>query len=204
MKEEESIDSFTSKLNNIVSKANSLGSTFDQPILVRKLLNSVPEKFILIVASIEQFSDLDKIPSDKTISRLKTFEEMIKLKKDSHIENNEKLMFTRHDNNFSRGRRFGNRGRGRGRSNYQYRGEGNSSYESRRTEHKPPRNDGEHSTSNTNDKTQVTCYRCQKLGHYAYDCPNKKHANVDSLFVEMQDDELALLMFQVMEEKIEN
>ncbi|KAD4585093.1 hypothetical protein E3N88_22694 [Mikania micrantha] len=207
MKEDETIDSFTARLSSIVTRATSCDFTFDQPTLVRKLLNSIPDRFIQIVASIEQFTNLDTVTLDETIGRLKTFEERIKLKKDSHVENNDKLLFTRHDNNSSRGRRFGNRGprgRGRGRSNYQYRGEGNSSYESGRTDNKSQRNDGDHSTSNTNDKTQVTCYQCQKLGHYAYDCSNKKHVNVESLFVETQDDELTLLMCQVMKEKIEN
>ncbi|XP_076923359.1 uncharacterized protein LOC143585460 [Bidens hawaiensis] len=75
MKEDESIDSFTAKLNAIVSRANGLGSTFDESTLVRKLLNSVPERFIQIVASIEQYSDLDEMTLDETIGRLKTFKE---------------------------------------------------------------------------------------------------------------------------------
>ncbi|KAL8247888.1 hypothetical protein R6Q59_009104 [Mikania micrantha] len=204
MKEEDTIDSFTAKLNSIVTRASGLGSIFDQPTLVRKLLSSVPKRFVQIVATIEQFVDIETTTLDETIGRLKAFEERTNLMDEGQVNNQDKLLFTRHDNNSSRGRRYGNRGRGRGKSNYQYRGEGNSSYESGRTDNKSQRNDGDHSTSNTNDKTQVTCYRCQKLGHYAYDCPNKKHVNVESLFVETQDDELALLMCQVMEEKIEN
>ncbi|KAD4585172.1 hypothetical protein E3N88_22773 [Mikania micrantha] len=124
MKEEESIDSFTVRLNDIVSKANSLGSTFDQPSLVRKLLNSVPERFIQIVAFIEQFNDLDTMSLDEVIGRLKTFEEKIKSKKPNLVNNLNELLFTNHDNNIGSGQHFDNceqrrfnpsRGRGRGR-----------------------------------------------------------------------------------------
>nr|GEZ88078.1 putative zinc finger, CCHC-type [Tanacetum cinerariifolium] len=64
----------------------SLGSTLDESTRVRKLLNSVPERFIQIVASIEQYSDLDKMTLDEAIGRLKTFEERIKVKKGRAFE----------------------------------------------------------------------------------------------------------------------
>ncbi|KAD4586383.1 hypothetical protein E3N88_23984 [Mikania micrantha] len=78
MKEDETIDSFTAKISSIVTRATSCDFTFDQPTLVRKLLNSIPDRFIQIVASIEQFTNLDTVTLDETIDRLSTFEERIK------------------------------------------------------------------------------------------------------------------------------
>ncbi|GJV25710.1 zinc finger, CCHC-type containing protein [Tanacetum coccineum] len=46
MKEDDSIDDFSAKLNNIVTRASGLGSTFDQQTLVRKLLSSVPKRIV--------------------------------------------------------------------------------------------------------------------------------------------------------------
>ncbi|GJT45563.1 zinc finger, CCHC-type containing protein [Tanacetum coccineum] len=63
MKEDETIDTFTTKLTTLVNKAASLGHTMEDETLVRKLLNCVTQ----IVstngfASIEQYSDLSEIP----------------------------------------------------------------------------------------------------------------------------------------------
>ena len=75
MEENESIDSFTTKLTSIINKAPSLGLTYEDLTLVRKLLNVVPNKFLQIVASIEHYSNLDTMSLDEAIGRLKTFEE---------------------------------------------------------------------------------------------------------------------------------
>lgn len=185
MNEEETIDAFTAKINGIVTRASNLGSTFDQPSIVRKLLNSVPDRFIQIVASIEQYCDLDKMTLDEAIGRLKAFEERIKFKKNKESDNQDKLLFTRHNNSFIQGKRFGkygqdsSRGRGRGK----YKGEGHTSDESEGTDNKPRRN---------RDKSQINCYKCGKLGHYAYECAIKKKEEVAALLME-DDDEPALL-----------
>nr|GEW63485.1 zinc finger, CCHC-type [Tanacetum cinerariifolium] len=76
--------------------------------LVRKLLNAVPDRYLQIVASIEQYSDLSEMTLEEAIGRLKTYEERIKYKKGKQVDNQEKLMFTRHEN---KGKYF--RGRGR-------------------------------------------------------------------------------------------
>ncbi|GJU21044.1 zinc finger, CCHC-type containing protein [Tanacetum coccineum] len=97
MKEDETIDTFIAKLTTIVNKAASLGHTMEDETLVRKLLNAVPDRYLQIVASIEQYSDLDEMTLEEVIGRLKTYEERIKYKKGQTIGQSKKLMFTRHE-----------------------------------------------------------------------------------------------------------
>ncbi|GKF42182.1 hypothetical protein Tco_0125524, partial [Tanacetum coccineum] len=113
MKEDETIDTFTTKLTTLVNKVASLGHTMEDETLVRKLLNVVPDRYMQIVVSIEQYSDLDEMTLEEAIGRLKTYEERIKYKKGKQVDNQEKLMFTRHEN---KGKYF--RGRGRGRHKF--------------------------------------------------------------------------------------
>nr|GEZ75259.1 zinc finger, CCHC-type [Tanacetum cinerariifolium] len=113
MKEDETIDTFTTKLTTLVNKAASLGHTMKDRELVHKLLNAVPDRYLQIVASIEQYSDLDEMALEEAIGRLKTYEEMIKYKKGKQVDNQEKLMFTRHENK-------GRYSRGRGRGRYKF------------------------------------------------------------------------------------
>ncbi|GJV91107.1 zinc finger, CCHC-type containing protein [Tanacetum coccineum] len=68
MKEDETIDTFTGKLTTLVNKAASLGHTIEDSVVVRKLLNVVPDKFLQIVASIEQYSDLDEMSEQEPIT----------------------------------------------------------------------------------------------------------------------------------------
>nr|GFC31540.1 zinc finger, CCHC-type [Tanacetum cinerariifolium] len=103
MKEDETIDTFTAKLTTLANKAAGLGHTFDDSTLVRKLLNAVPDRYLQIVASIEQYSDLGEMSLEEAIGRLKAYEERIKFKKGKQVNDQEKLMFTRHDN---RGKNF--------------------------------------------------------------------------------------------------
>ena len=62
MKEGETIDEFAGKLRGLVTKFNSLGSKIEDATLVNKLLDSVVDKFFQLVASTEQYSDLDRMP----------------------------------------------------------------------------------------------------------------------------------------------
>nr|GEW93973.1 zinc finger, CCHC-type [Tanacetum cinerariifolium] len=87
MKEDETIDTFTEKFTTLVNKAASLGHTIEDQTIVRKLLNVVPDRYLQIVASIEQYSDLSKMTMEEAIERLKTYEERIKYKKDNGASN---------------------------------------------------------------------------------------------------------------------
>nr|GEX80500.1 zinc finger, CCHC-type [Tanacetum cinerariifolium] len=189
MKEDETIDTFTTKLTTLVNKAASLGHTMKDEELVRKLLNAVPDRYLQIVASIEQYSDLDEMTLEEAIGRLKTYKERIEYKKGKQVDDQERLMFTRHE---GQGKRFRERGRfnqSRGReqdkNNCQSKREERASFE-----------------EDTRDKSQVTCYRCHKLKHYAYECPNKRKNQVreHSNLIE-EDLEQTLLMATINEKK---
>ncbi|KAJ9542210.1 LOW QUALITY PROTEIN: hypothetical protein OSB04_028716 [Centaurea solstitialis] len=193
MKENESIDSFTTKLTGIINKAASLGQTYEDSTLVRKLLNAVPDRFLQIVTSIEQYSDLDTMSLDEAIGRLKTFEERLKYKKERVVDTQEGLMFTRHEH---RGQPY--RGRGRGRFN-QSRGRGHSRYTPGRKNWEPSQNSSRRETINNNtkkfthDKSKVQCFKCKKYGHFASKCSEKDQEPEHSNLIE-EDLEPTLLM----------
>nr|GFA80329.1 zinc finger, CCHC-type [Tanacetum cinerariifolium] len=63
---------------------------------VRKLLGSVPENFIQIVAAIEQFADLNTMSFQEAVGRLKAIEELTK-KQTNEEDKTSKLLFTKED-----------------------------------------------------------------------------------------------------------
>nr|GEX22809.1 zinc finger, CCHC-type [Tanacetum cinerariifolium] len=117
MKEDEIIDTFTTKLTTLVNKAASLGHTMEDETLVRKLLNAVPDRYLQIVASIEQYSYLSEMTMEEAIGRLKTYEERIKYKRDKQVNSQESLRFTQHEGQRKPFREYGhgrfNQSRGR-------------------------------------------------------------------------------------------
>nr|GEY20985.1 zinc finger, CCHC-type [Tanacetum cinerariifolium] len=74
---------------------------------------AVPDRFLHIVASIEQYSDLDNMSLDEAIGRLKTFEDRLKCKKERQPNSQERLMFSQHD---SQGKSFRAQGNYKGKS----------------------------------------------------------------------------------------
>ncbi|GKA09506.1 zinc finger, CCHC-type containing protein [Tanacetum coccineum] len=189
MKEDDTVDAFTAKLNGYATKAKELGKTLDESLLVRKLLDSTPDRFIQIVASIEQTNDLDDITLDEITGKLKAFEERIKLRKGRQVESQENLLFAQGEHS-RKGRRFSKRG---SRSNFS---RGNwlnnkNKYNSKggNTTHKgnSNRNKGEW------DLSKVRCFKCQKLGHYKKDCRGTSTTQEQSNLI-LEDDEPSLLM----------
>nr|GEW02553.1 zinc finger, CCHC-type [Tanacetum cinerariifolium] len=109
MKEDETIDTFNTKLTTLVNKAASLGHIMEDETLVRKLLNAVPDRYLEIVTSIEQYSDLSEMMMEEAIGRLYTYEERIKYKRDKQVNSQEILMFTQHESQRKPFREYGHR-----------------------------------------------------------------------------------------------
>ena len=70
MSEDESFDSFYSKLNEVVANKFNLGENTEDSKVVRKILRSLIESFRAKVTTIEESKDLDDIKVQKLISSL--------------------------------------------------------------------------------------------------------------------------------------
>ncbi|XP_010430806.1 PREDICTED: uncharacterized protein LOC104715053 [Camelina sativa] len=150
MKGTEKIDEFVEKLSAISTKSAALGKELPEPMIVKKFMSSLPrKKFIHIVASLKQVLDLNKTSFENIVGRLKAYEEGIGEKEVDHEDDQGKLMFANTNS-------FGNyRGRGRGGRSSRGRGRGRFGFQPKDKEQ---------------DLSHITCFRCDKQGHYAPDC----------------------------------
>ena len=74
MSEDESFDSFYSKLNEVVIGKFNLGEKTKNSKIVRKILRSLPKSFRAKVTAIEESKDLDDIKVQELIGLLQTCE----------------------------------------------------------------------------------------------------------------------------------
>ena len=74
MSEDESFDSFYSKLNEVVVSKFNLGEKTKDSKIVRKILRSLPESFHAKVTAIEESKDLDDIKVQELVGSLQTYE----------------------------------------------------------------------------------------------------------------------------------
>ena len=74
MSEDESFDSFYSKLNEVVIGKFNLGEKTEDSKIVGKILWSLPESFRAKVTTIEESKDLDDIKVQELIGLLQTYE----------------------------------------------------------------------------------------------------------------------------------
>lgn len=194
MKDSESVDDFAMRLNTIVTGIRSLGEKIEEITVVKKFLWAVPIRFMQIVTSIEQFGDLKNMTVEEVVGRLKTHEERLRGFGDrerepslllTHAEwsSHSKRTDEKDSSSASRGRE-GFRGRGRGRGRRRGRGrDGDREPTANRIEQIPLRK----------HKSKIKCFTCEKFGHYASECPNKKHGEEANL-TQTEDEELTLMM----------
>ena len=74
MSEDESFDSFYSKLNEVVVSKFNLGEKIEDSKIVRKIRRSLPESFHAKVTVIEKSKDLDDIKVQELIGSFQTYE----------------------------------------------------------------------------------------------------------------------------------
>ncbi|KAK1424497.1 hypothetical protein QVD17_19827 [Tagetes erecta] len=149
MKSNERISDFAGKLSSIKTKSKGLGHALKDKTLIRKLLASAPKKFLPLVATMEQYSDLDKMSFEEAVGRMIAFEERLK-NQDEPEENYQSKLLMASSNNQGHGRgrggNFNKEGRGRGRS----------------TDQEKP------------NKSKFRCFECGEYGHFSKECTKWK------------------------------
>ena len=71
---DESLNEFYAKLNDIINSAYNLGEIYDQPKIVMKILRSLTEDFRLKVTITTESKDVDSILVDKLVKSLQSYE----------------------------------------------------------------------------------------------------------------------------------
>ncbi|KAD3336075.1 hypothetical protein E3N88_31594 [Mikania micrantha] len=198
MKDGETIDEYPGKLSRMMSKHSSLGVTLADSTVVRKFLDTIPDKYLQLVASIEQTTDLDTMSFDEAIGRLKAYEDRLKSWQMA-LSGESSLLLTKADGQTESKpeKRFSSRGRGRdgfhdrggrsssrGRGSYRGRGGRGSSFGHQDFYYnRKPR-----------DRKDVWCYKCNQMGHYATECSSEKKAGDEVHLTQKEADELTLLL----------
>ena len=75
MADGDALDEFAGKISAMAAWFASLWSTLDDAGMVKKLLDSVPDRLYPAVAGIEQFCDVADMPFEEALGRLKAFDE---------------------------------------------------------------------------------------------------------------------------------
>jgi hypothetical protein len=89
------LDAYAGRISGMAARYAALGATLDDAAMVKKLLDTVPDRLYAAVAGIEQFCDVDNMPFEEALGRLKAFEERTRRRtQDSGGQDGNQLMLT--------------------------------------------------------------------------------------------------------------
>ena len=176
MSEDESFDSFYSKLNEVVIGKFNLGEKTEDSKIVGKILCSLPESFRAKVTTIEESKDLDDIKVQELIDSLQTYELSLPTQRKSkslalrttnervetHDSSDEDVVekdVAYHVKNFRKFLKFKNNGKFGDKGRFPSSGKDKKDFKRKDSKESQP--------------TQgVTCFECNGHGHFKKECPN--------------------------------
>ncbi|XP_044971260.1 uncharacterized protein LOC123431505 [Hordeum vulgare subsp. vulgare] len=95
MTDGEALDAYAGRLAGMTARFASLGETLGDAVLVKKLLDIVPDRLFPVVAGIEQFCDVTTMAFDEAFGRLRAFDERVQRRgQDGGERGGEQLLLT--------------------------------------------------------------------------------------------------------------
>ncbi|XP_074266058.1 uncharacterized protein LOC141588518 [Silene latifolia] len=206
MGDKETVQSYLSKVTEIVGQMRSYGEKIDNETIVSKVLRSLNGDWSHIVPAIEESKDLSTYSFDALMGSLLAHESRMK---QGVIKMEEKAFQVNEDSSYKgQTNNYGNQGRGRGgfrgghsrgrggrgRGQYGYdggRGRGQYNYDGGK---------GIGHTSNSDsgrqNKRKNQCHYCNRFGHKEVDCWDKQKAetNQAKFSEQIEEDESRLFM----------
>ena len=78
MDDADELDTYTGKVSSMAARYAMLEATRDEAALVKKLLDTVPDRLYAAVAGIKQFCNIEEMPVEEVLGRRKAFEEWMR------------------------------------------------------------------------------------------------------------------------------
>ena len=158
-----------------VNKLKKLNHVLDEEYQITHILASLPREYSSVVeqVKIDRRTDSTLITMDEIRKRLK--ECYLQLKREQGWSEDEMALNMNSSSNQSRNIKKGNKGKFfKGRCNHcgKY---GHSCWDLNNKKEKHQENE----KKVQKDKANVTCFKCNKLGHYANECRNEKNSSGD-------------------------
>ena len=88
----EDVGAFGRRLTALVGEIRALGENLQEHAVVKRLFAAVPDRFLPIIGTIEQWGDVKKMSVAEAIGRLRAFEENESGRRQDRSDDGEKLM----------------------------------------------------------------------------------------------------------------
>ena len=75
MTDGETLDQYAGRMATISVQYSNVGGTLEESAMVRKFYDTVPDKYLPIIAGVEQFYNLEEMSFEEAVSRLKAYED---------------------------------------------------------------------------------------------------------------------------------
>ncbi|GAU41499.1 hypothetical protein TSUD_13810 [Trifolium subterraneum] len=183
MDENESIAEYFNKITNITNQMKSCGSTVSDGDMVEKVIRTLSSKFDYITVAIMEAKDVSTMKLEELQCSLESHEQRINARTKNRTSDQDLWAHISKNGN-------GNKNKGKDqfkKENFQQ-----ESSKKNGDQGESSKSDGNGKGKKFMNKKNIQCYNCQKYGHFASECRNKRvpriHNNKDSEANMAQDD----------------
>ncbi len=185
MQEDESFDSYISKINKYAGELEGMGSKIEEDDLMSVVINGLPETFETLVQSI---STKENLQFDSLCQLIREYQER-KILKHKNDQSEESSHYSKHQNNYNNNKINNNRKRfnptsrwnnsannstnNNNNNNDNTRTNGNSRHNNNNSRYNPTRSNNQ----NQNNSYDNKCTCCHKSGHTAINCWHNRNGN---------------------------
>ena len=75
MTDGETLDQYAGRITTISVQYSNVGGTLEESAMVRKFYDTAPDKYLPIIAGVEQFCNLEEMSFEEAVSQLKAYED---------------------------------------------------------------------------------------------------------------------------------